>query len=349
VVRTSRLASLIALVALAALVAPALGRPADRLERFRALANARLASAQLVDDASTAETYREIYTLLDEEIVDSLASGGPFASLEFLQDRLDAFSEAWGATVVRLMRVGPLTVGAFQLSDALVGNTVRVYGRLHDEAALLATLSRDGRPLMFPLPDAPGRAAQLLVAWEGSPSGHGTRPLRLELIRHHGDGVQIAWSSSAAFPDGLYVRRWSVRGGEIRMQYEVRYPGWTPGCDGQTEQEDIYRLTKDDSAFVRVRERAVNAWHRDFRRSVSRLLSAISADDRQTLSGLVPDATLRNRLPRTLRAEPACDAAEGHAPERVSVAATAERGPWQLMWERHGSQWRLIQAAPIGP
>ena len=41
-------------------------------------------------------------------------------------------------------------------------------------------------------------------------------------------------------------------------------------------------------------------------------------------------------------------AAEGQTPERVSVAATAERGPWQLMWERHGTQWRLIQAAPIG-
>ena len=59
--------------------------------------------------------------------------------------------------------------------------------------------------------------------------------------------------------------------------------------------------------------------------------------------------TVRSRLPKTLRAEPACDAPEGPSHERVSVAATAERGPWQLTWERRGTQWRLIQAAPIGP
>jgi hypothetical protein len=322
--------------------------PADRLERFRTIAATRLAAAQLVDDAASDETYREIYTLVDEEIVESLSSGGVFASIGFLQDRLEAFSEAWGATVVRVMRVGPLTVGAFQLSDASAGNTVRVYGRLRDEPALLATLSREGRPVVYGLPPA-GTRAQFLVVWEGVPSAHGSRPLRLEVVRQHGDGLRVEWSSTSAFPDGLFVSRWDVRGGEVRVHYEVRYPGWTPGCVGQTEQEDVYRLSSVEPTLVRVARRQVNAWHRDFRVSVARLFSAISADDRQALSGLVPDVAVRTRLPRSLRAEPACDAADGQAPERVSVAASAELGPWQLMWERRGTQWRVISATPIGP
>ncbi|MBI2206975.1 MAG: hypothetical protein HYU41_24340 [Candidatus Rokubacteria bacterium] len=345
--RRFRLAALFTLAsALLAFAAPAFASPADRLERFRALASARLGTADVVGDPAGDETYREIYTLLDEEIVESLASGSVFASVAFLQDRLDGFGEAWGATVVRIMRAGPLTVGAFQLSDGLVGNSVRVYGRLRDESALLATLSREGRPFLFPLP-ASGTPAQFLVAWEGQPSTHGTRPLLLEIARHDGDGVRVVWSSSTAFPDGLFVRRWGVRGSEIRVQYEVRYPGWTPGCEGQTEQEDVYRLAPGAATFARVARSNLNAWHRDFRLSVARLFSAITADDRQTLTGLVPDPKVRSQLPRSLRAEPACDAAEGQLPDRVSTAATAERGPWQLMWERRGSVWRLVQAAPV--
>ena len=334
-------------VLIVAAAAPAVS-PTDRLERFRAIAATRLASAQLLDDAASDDAYREIYTLVDEEIVESLGSGGVFASIGFLQDRLDAFGDAWGATVVRLMRVGPLTVGAFQLSDASAGNSVRVYGRLREEPALLATLSREGRPVVYSLPPA-GPRAQFLVVWEGAPSAHGARPLRLEVIRQHGDGVRVEWSSTSAFPDGLFVNHWTVRGTEVRVHYEIRYPGWTPGCAGQTEHEDVYRLTPTEPALVSVTRRQMNAWHRDFRVSVARLFSAISSDDRQALSGLVPDASVRTRLPRSLRAEPACDAADGQAPERVSVAASAERGPWQLTWERRGTQWRVISATPIGP
>lgn len=346
--RRFRLAALFTLASalLGFAAAPALASPADRLDRFRALAAARLGAAEIAGDPAGDETYREIYTLLDEEIVESLSSGSVFASVAFLQDRLDGFSEVWGATVVRMMRTGPLTVGAFVLSDGPAGNSVRVYGRLRDEPALLATLSREGRPFLYPLPAA-GTASQFLVAWEGAPSMHGTRPLRLEIVRHDGDGVRVVWSLATAFPDGLFVRRWGVRGSEIRVQYEVRYPGWTPGCEGQTEQEDVYRLAPGAATFARVARSDLNAWHRDFRRSVARLFSAIIADDRQTLTGLVPDPKLRSQLPRSLRAEPACDAAEGQSPDRVSTAATADRGPWQLLWERRGTTWRLVQAAPV--
>jgi len=78
--------------------------PADRLDRFRELAASQLGLAQLLESQPPADAYREIYALLDDEIVESLGSGGVFASLEFLQDRLDAFAEVWGGASLRLAR-----------------------------------------------------------------------------------------------------------------------------------------------------------------------------------------------------------------------------------------------------
>ncbi len=341
-----RSAALVVLLLAAATGVAAAANGADRLERFRALAASRLAAQQLGDDSGAAETYREVYALLDDEIVENLASGEPFASLAFLQDRLDAFGDVWGSTVVRLARVGPFLVGAFQLTDAPSGNSVRVYGRLRDEVALLATFARDGRPSVHPVPAARG-AAQFVIAWEGALSGRGTRALRLDEVREQPDGARVVWSTSDLFPQGLLVRGYAVRGAEIRLEYELHYPGWTPGCDGQTEQEDVYRLSPASGTFARVARRDLNAWHRDFRLSVARLFSALSTGDRRLLATLVPDRGLRDRLPATLTAEPACDAEDGPRHDRVSVAATAEDGPWQLTWERSGAGWRLVRAAPV--
>jgi hypothetical protein len=333
-----------ALTLLVGVLAGEAGVP-DRLDRFRALAAARLAPAQLTDETA-AETYREIYSLFDEEIVESLGSGSVFASTAFLQDRLDAFSEAWGATVVQLRRVGRLLVGAFQLSDSHAGNSVRVYGALHGEPALLDTISREGHPTLYELPPSDG-LPQFLVAWEGAVSGRGSRALLVDQLRQAGDGVRTVWSTAEMFPDGLAARGFSVGGSEIRIKYELRYPGWAPGCDGQTEQEDVYRLAPGTGTFIRAGRRQYNAWHRDFRVAVGRLFSALSSGDRATLTGLVPDATIRSRLPLTLRAEPACDAPNGTNPDSVSVAATAEHGPWQLTFHRNGTRWRLVSAAPV--
>jgi len=91
--------------------------PSDRLDRFRALAAARLSLAELVDAERAAEAYREIYALLDDEVVDSLASGGVFAAPAFLQDRLDGFAEAWGGACLRLHPVGGWPIGTSQLSE----------------------------------------------------------------------------------------------------------------------------------------------------------------------------------------------------------------------------------------
>src|SRR5437016_7871966 len=126
-------------VLLTSAVDVAAGPLPDRLDRFRALASDRLSAAQVLDADAAAAAYREAYALLDDEIVESLGSGSVFASVGFLQERLDAFSDAWGGAAVRVIRLGRLTVGVFQLGERAVANSVRVYGQRRDEAALLTT------------------------------------------------------------------------------------------------------------------------------------------------------------------------------------------------------------------
>ncbi|HXU87434.1 MAG TPA: hypothetical protein VFQ62_01145 [Methylomirabilota bacterium] len=340
-------ASLVVLF-LAGTCAVATGRAApDRLDRFRELARSRLGLAELVDPENPAEAYRDIYALLDEEIVESLTSGGVFASLEFLQDRIDAFGEAWGGAHIRLARVGRLLVGAFRLTEGSTGNSVRVYGPLREESALLATLYRDGRPTLHSLP--PGAdGPQFIAAWEGSLSGRGTRELRIDLLRAHADGVRVAWTTASLFPDGLYARAYVVRPPEIRIRYELHYPGWIPGCEGQTEQEDVYRVVPGPAAVTRVGRQQHNPWHRELHAAVSNLFAALAAGDESAIASLVPDRDLRARLP-ALAADPACDAADGTR-ESVSIAATGpERRPWSLTFRRAGVRWRLTGASVVSP
>ena len=321
----------------------------DRLDRFRELALVWQGRVQTGAEL-TADAYREMYALLDEEIVESLTSGGPFASPGFLQDRLDAFGSVWGGTTLGVVGVDHLVVGAFQLADATDVNTVRVYGRLHGEAALLGTLHREGQPIVHRAASAPGEAPQFVAAWEGAPSGRGTRALRLELARQVGDGVRVVWSTAELFPDGLLARSYSVRPKEIRVRYELRYPGWTPGCEARTEAEDLYRLVPDTGVFARTSRTYHQPWHRELHATVWRLFEALGGGDQATLAELVPDATLRRRLPATLRAEPACDAPEGGPiPLTVSVAASEARAPWELVFQRTARGWRLTRATQVLP
>lgn len=340
----------VALLAAALAAGPLHAGEIDRLERFRALAANRLAAAQAVDGDRTAEVAAEIYALLDDEIVDSLSSGGVFASLPFLQDRLDGFAEAWGGAALRVTRVGDLTVGAFRLGDGVSGgSSVRVYGSGRQGAELLAVITRAGRPSVYPLPAAAG-AAQFLVAWEGAPSGRGTRAFRIDLARERDGDVKVVWSTADVFPEGLVVREWRVRGGEVALRYEVRYPGWVPGCEPQTEQEDVYRLAPGSGTLVRVSRREHQPWHRALHGSVAAFFSALASGDHAALAALVPDARLRERLPPGLAPDPACDAPEpgvGAVPASVSVAARVGDTPWALTWRPAGARWRLTAAAPV--
>jgi len=332
----------VGLVVLAAAGGAAAADRTDRLDQFRELAASRLGLAQILDVDATADAFREIYAVLDDEIVESLASGGPFASLAFLQDRLDTFAEVWGGASVRLVRVGGLLVGAFVLDDRASGNSVRVYGSLGaDGPALLSALYREGRPSVSVVLGAPDGV--FVATWEGAPSGWGTRPLRIEVLRRDGDGVRVAWSTTEQFAGGLRARSWSVRGSEVRIRYELRYPGWAPGCEGQAEVEDVYRVSPA-AVVTRVARREHDGWHRDLHAAVARLMSALAAGDETALAALVTDRGLRARLPATLRPEPTCDAREGPA---VSVAAAADRQPWTLTFRRVGPAWRLTGAARV--
>jgi hypothetical protein len=319
----------------------------DRLDRFRTLAATRLTLAEVTDPARAGEAYREIFALLDDEVVENLASGDVFASPAFLQDRLDAFAEAWGGASLRIARIGRLTVGAFQVSEGAGSSSVRVYGAPRGEAQLIAAMQREGRPGLYELPPA-AAGPQFLVVWEGLLTGRGTRALRFDLVRQRGDDIAIVWSTAELFPDGLMAREYRVRGGEVRIRYELHYPGWIPGCDQQTEQEDVYRLASDAGTFVRVARRQYNAWHLALHRSVAGLLEALAAGNRAALTTLVPDAQLRQKLPARLERELACDAPDGANPAAVSVAASAgDLGPWALTFHRSGGQWRLTAATPV--
>ena len=330
---------------LASVAPTAAGGPPDRLERFRHLASTRLAVLQLDASLRSAEDEREIYALLDEEIVQNVASGGLFASAGFLQDRLDGFTDAWGGATFRVMRVGPLVVVACHLGEG-GGDSVRVYGPLAGDVALLATLHREGRASLHALPAVPRGPTPFLVAWDGAPSGRGPRALRLDLVRQRGDDVAVIWSTADLFPEGLVARDWRVRGADVTIRYEMHYPGWIPGCEGQTEQEDVYRLVPERATFVRAGRRLHDAWHAVLHEAVGRILSALSTSDRRALVALVPEARLRDALPATLAREPACDARE--ADGLVSVAAVADaRRPWTLTFQRAGTRWRLTAAGPV--
>jgi hypothetical protein len=172
--------------------------------------------------------------------------------------------------------------------------------------------------------------------------------VRIDLLRAHADGVRVAWTTASLFPDGLYARSYVVRPPEIRLRYELHYPGWTPGCEGQTEQEDVYRVVPGPTAVTRVGRQQHNAWHRDLHVAVSDLFAALAAGDETAVASLVPDRDLRARLP-ALAADPACDAADG-ARESVSIAATGpEHRPWSLTFRRAGVRWRLTGANVVSP
>jgi len=326
----------------------AAGPTVDRLDRFRELAHAGVttagAGAERVHRVS-----RELYELLDGEIVDSLASGGVFASEAFLQDRLDAFSEAWGGAALRVIKTGGVVVAAVRLADLTGASSVRVYGGGRGVAALLAAIQREASPTLYPMPATAGGGAQFAVLWEGPTSGRGTTPVRVDLVRQTGAAVETVWSTADLVGDDLETWSYALHASELSLRYELRYAGWVPGCEGQTEQEDLYRYVPARGTFVLAARRLHQAWHRQFHAAVDRFFEALRAGDGRSLARLVPDPRVRARLPAGLEAEAACDLVQGASPSTVSVPAALlpARRPWALTFRRHGSGWRLVAAGPV--
>jgi len=322
----------------------------DRLERFREIASARLAVVENTGAPLDPSVQEEIDAILDAEVLESLKAGRPFASIEFIRERLDSFSDAWGGASLRIEPLGEgLLLGRFRLSAKGVGSSVRLYSSTRGEAALLRAWNEGGVPEVYRWATPTGGGAEFLVSWSGE-AGSRSWPLRLELWRVRG-GITPVWRSVDRYPDGLWVVHVEVTSGRVLLRRELRYPGWKPGCDVQTEEEDRYRADPSGGLVLASRQ-AFNGWHRDLQRSVTRFFAAQASGDRKTLAELVPDASVRAGLPRGLVPEAVCDSQNPDAPGTAVVAAAVPlsakgRSPWSLWWSRGPSGWRLTGAAPV--
>ena len=323
--------------------------PGDRLERFKELARQY---AEVPDPPVDDPLLSELFGVVDEEVIENLRAGGLFASVAFIQQRLEAFSDEWGGAAFKVAdRSGALTLGLFTLTRGEPRGSLRIYGRPDGKPALLAAVTREGSVEVRAWPNRNG-APQFLASWLGPATGRRSRSLHLEIWRQRaGGGAGRVWSSGDAFPEGLPAIDFAAKAGQILVRYEVHYPGWKPGCAGETEQEDVYRQPAGAPGLALVRRRVLNGWHRELQSAVTRFFGALGADDRAALAELVPDASLRARLPRELAAEPVCDERNPAAPATVIVAATREhvqqRVPWSLAWRRGPRGWRLAAATPV--
>jgi hypothetical protein len=240
-----------------------------------------------------------------------------------------------------------LTVGVFRLSSGGHGSSVRIYARTGERFELAQAIQRPGVPTLFELPRPRSGAARFFLTWVGPQSNRGSFALRVELWELEGGTLRSAWSTATLFPDELLATRFDVRGRSATIRSEVRSPGWKPGCEGQTELEDLYQYAADTDSVVLARRRTINGWHRELHAgTVSPLLGALAAGDRHVLARLVPDPTVRARLPGRLLPDPACDAPGEPPTSEVRVAAVAplDRRVWDLRFRRLPGGWRLVDA-----
>lgn len=330
---------------------PPVGAGGDRLDRFRQLAASRLALVEREAPGPPGDQLQEVYALLDEELIENLNSGPLFASAEFLEERLEGFSDVWGGSVFRVLKLpGTLTVASFQLTPGGHGNSVRTYVRNGGRFELGRAVYGSGAPMLFKLPPTRSGAGQFFLAWVGSPSGRGSSALRVELLRQEGGAVRLAWSTADLFPGELLATGFRVQGEGVTIRYELKYPGWKPGCEGQTEEEDLYQYVAARDRVILARRRTINGWHRELHSgAVSPLFHALAAGNQLALAQLVPDPAVRARLPRRLLPDQACDASDGPDSSHAVVAALApeERRVWDLRFGQRGSGWRLVAASPL--
>jgi len=341
-----------ALLAATAVPAPA----ADRLERFQAVARERLAGA--VDAAERERAVRELYEVVDAEVLDSLRGEEPFSSVAFIRERLHEMMESWGGATLRVLRIpgagdrAPLTLGLYSFSGVEGSGSLRVYARTGPAAALAASSTQDGLLDARVWPAGPDRVARVFAVWSGSPAADGERTLHAELwegLDH--DRVARTWTTATQWPEGLRVTDWRTQAGELVVRYEPRHPGWKPGCAEQFAHEDHYRLAAAGGLAL-ARRRVANGWHRELGAASDRLFRALAQADARALGRLVAAPGLRARLPRSLVPEPVCEQVGPAGPRGpVTMAATelrdGRRVPWALTWTRGPAGWRVQTAAPV--
>ena len=346
-------------LAVALLVGGTVAAPAgaqDRLERFRAVAREQLASA--TDAAERERAVGQLYELVDAEVLDSLRGEEPFSSLVFIRDRMDAMMEAWGGATLRALRVpaagrrGPITIGLYSLTGVEGSGSLRFFTGTGAGAELAGASTHEGLLDAQVWPAGPDRVARVMALWSGPPAAEGVRSLRAELWESRDpDRVRLAWTTADQWPDGLWVSDWRTQPGELVFRYQPRYPGWKPGCAGQTEYEDRYRLAAAGGLAL-ARRQVANGWHRELGAAADRLFHALAADDATALARLVPARAVRARLPRALVAEPVCEQPPAGPRAGVTMAATevrdGRRVPWLLSWARQGAAgWQVAGARPV--
>ena len=224
-----------------------------------------------------------LFALADDEIIENLGAGEPFASTAFIQERLDAFMAAWGGAGFRVHRLGAgggtgaLTVGVFTLPGPEPRGSVRVYGRRRDgDVARLAAITHDGTPELIAGRRRDGAPQLWRRGWARGDRG---RALESSVAPRGPDGVERRWSSAALFPDGLQALGFVVKGDAVTIRYEAPYAGRKPGCQGQTEMVDLYRPDVRREDLVLARRGVVNGWHRELQAAVGRVLLALEAGD----------------------------------------------------------------------
>ena len=291
-------------------------RPRARRTGSSASARSRASSCASATDAAERErAVGQLYELVDAEVLDSLRGEEPFSSLVFIRDRMDAMMEAWGGATLRALRVpaagrrGPITIGLYSLTGVEGSGSLRFYTGTGAGAALAGASTHEGLLDAQVWPAGADRVVRVMALWSGPPAAEGVRSLRAELWESRDpDRVRPAWTTADQWPDGLWVSDWRTQPGELVFRYQPRYPGWKPGCAGQTEYEDRYRLAAAGGLAL-ARRQVANAWHRELGAAADRLFHALAADDATVLARLVPARAVRTRLPRALVAEPRLRAA----------------------------------------
>jgi len=94
-------------------------------------------------------------------------------------------------------------------------HSVRVYGRLGGEAALLTTLSRDGPTHRLPVAPAPNGVPQFVAVWRAGVRGGAPGRSASTWSVMQGDGVRVCGLDRRVPRAALMARAYSVRGEEI--------------------------------------------------------------------------------------------------------------------------------------
>jgi hypothetical protein len=148
----------------------------DRLDHFRAIASRYVTAA---DEDTDAGSLSELLAVVDSEVRENLESGRPYSSAIFIQERLNAFAEAWGGASLRVLDARPggsrvTLLGLFTVTQGQPRGSLRFYGRAAGRAAVLAEVTHPGQVELREWPET----GQFLVSWSGPETGRGSRPLR---------------------------------------------------------------------------------------------------------------------------------------------------------------------------